>query len=107
LTPVGANAESRYKKIVLNSPRAERLFTEFFMQSHGQPPQEIILDLDATDDPIHGEQLGRFFHGYYQNYCYLPLYIFCGEHLLWAQLRPSDIDASAGSVNLAKISPIC
>jgi hypothetical protein len=98
LTPVGANAESRYKKIVLNNPRAERLFTEFFVQSYPSAPQEIILDLDATDDPIHGEQLGRFFHGYYQNYCYLPLYIFCGEHLLWAQLRPSDIDASAGSV---------
>jgi hypothetical protein len=100
LTPVGASATSRYKKIVLNSPRAERLFTEFFLSSHRQPPQEIILDLDATDDPIHGEQLGRFFHGYYQNYCYLPLYIFCGEHLLWAQLRPSDIDASAGSVKI-------
>jgi hypothetical protein len=98
LTPVGASAQSRYKKIVLNSPRAERLFTEFFVQSYPSAPQEIILDLDATDDPIHGEQLGRFFHGYYQNYCYLPLYIFCGDHLLWAQLRPSDIDASAGSV---------
>ena len=100
LTPVGASAESRYKKIVLNTHRAEMLFTEFFVQSHPQPPKEIILDLDATDDPIHGEQLGRFFHGYYQNYCYLPLYIFCGEQLLWAQLRPSDIDASAGSVKI-------
>jgi len=57
-----------------------------------------VLDLDATDDPIHGHQLGRFFHGYYKNYCFLPLYIFCGEHLLCARLRPSDIDASAGSV---------
>jgi len=57
-----------------------------------------VLDLDATDDPIHGHQLGRFFHGYYDNYCYLPLYIFCGEHLLCAKLRPSDIDGAAGSV---------
>ena len=57
-----------------------------------------MLDLDATDDPIHGQQAGRFFHGYYQSYCYLPLYIFCGEHLLLAKLRPSNIDAAAGSV---------
>ncbi len=62
------------------------------------PPKQIVLDLDATDDPIHGHQLGRFFHGYYDNYCYLPLYIFCGEHLLCAKLRPSDIDGAAGSV---------
>ncbi len=56
-----------------------------------------MLDLDATDDPIHGHQLGRFFHGYYRNYCYLPLYIFCGDHLLCARLRPSDIDGAAGA----------
>jgi len=63
-----------------------------------------VLDLDATDDPIHGHQLGRFFHGYYDSYCYLPLYIFCGEHLLCAKLRPSDIDGAAGSVkHLAQI----
>jgi len=63
------------------------------------PPSEtILLDLDATDDPLHGHQLGRFFHGYYKNYCYLPLYLFCGEHLLCAKLRPSNIDAAAGSV---------
>jgi hypothetical protein len=80
------------------------VFTDLFVQSHHQPPAEIVLDLDTTDDPIHGQQLGRFFHGYYRNYCYLPLYIFCGEQLLWAQLRPSDIDAAAGSVKaLAKI----
>ena len=58
-----------------------------------RPPERIVLDLDATDDPIHGHQLGRFFHGYYKNYCYLPLYIFCGDHLLCARLRPADIDA--------------
>ena len=67
-----------------------------------RPPERIVLDLDATDDPIHGHQLGRFFHGYYKNYCYLPLYIFCGDHLLCARLRPADIDACAGSVKHLK-----
>ena len=98
LTPVRADVESRYKKIVLDRQAVQRLFTEVFLQSHKRRPKRIVLDLDATDDPIHGHQSGRFFHGYYQNYCYLPLYIFCGEHLLCARLRPSNIDASAGSV---------
>ena len=69
-----------------------------FLEAHTRPPEQIILDLDATDDPLHGHQEGRFFHGYYDCYCYLPLYVFCGRHLLAAKLRPSDIDASAGSV---------
>ncbi len=64
----------------------------------GRPASEIVLDLDATDDPLYGHQLGRFFHGYYKSYCYLPLYVFCGEHLLCARLRPADIDAGAGCV---------
>jgi hypothetical protein len=98
LTPVRANAESRYKKIVADRQAVQALFTEVFLQSHKRPPRRIVLDLDATDDPIHGHQSGRFFHGYYNGYCYLPLYIFCGEHLLCARLRPSNIDASAGSV---------
>ena len=98
LTPVRANAESRYKKIVADRHAVQRLFTDVFLQSHRRPPKRIVLDLDATDDPIHGQQSGRFFHGYYKHYCYLPLYIFCGEHLLCARLRPSNIDASAGSV---------
>ena len=59
----------------------------------------LVLDLDATDDPTHGHQEGRFFHGYYGHYCYLPLYIFCGESLLWSELRPSNIDGSLGSVH--------
>jgi Transposase DDE domain group 1 len=63
-----------------------------------QPPEEIVLGLDATDDPLHGHQEGRFFHGYYGHYCYLPLYIFAGDHLLGARLRPSNLDASAGCV---------
>jgi len=98
LTPVRADARSRYKKITTDRRAIQRLFTELFLQAHEQPPKRIVLDLDATDDPIHGHQAGRFFHGYYKNYCYLPLYIFCGQHLLCARLRPSNIDASAGSV---------
>jgi Transposase DDE domain group 1 len=98
LTPVGANKKSRYKKITVDRHAVEAFFTEIFLDSYSQAPSEIILDLDATDDPLHGNQAGRFFHGYYKNYCYLPLYTFCGEHLLCARLRPSDIDACAGSV---------
>jgi hypothetical protein len=98
LTPVGADKESRYKKVVCRTHDVERLFVTLFLQAHARPPEGIVLDLDATDDPIHGHQLGRFFHGYYKNFCYLPLYIFCGDHLLCARLRPADIDAAAGSV---------
>jgi Transposase DDE domain group 1 len=98
LTPVGAGKDSRYKKIICRTRDVEQLFVSLFLQAHTRPPERIVLDLDATDDPIHGHQLGRFFHGYYGGYCYLPLYIFCGDHLLCARLRPADIDASAGSV---------
>ena len=102
LSPVGADTQSRYKKIVCRTHDVEALFVTLFLQAHTRPPEQIVLDLDATDDPIHGHQLGRFFHGYYKNYCYLPLYIFCGDHLLCARLRPSDIDAAAGSVKHLK-----
>jgi len=98
LTPVGANEESRYKKIVARHRDIEDFFVKAFLQVHSKPPKRIVLDVDATDDPLHGHQLGRFFHGYYKSYCYLPLYIFCGHHLLCAKLRPSDIDAAAGTV---------
>ena len=98
LTPVRANKRSRYKKVTANRHTIDEFFTDVFLQSYDRPPSTIVLDLDATDDPIHGHQLGRFFHGYYKNYCFLPLYIFCGDHLLCARLRPADIDASAGSV---------
>jgi hypothetical protein len=98
LTPVRAGKKSRYKRITVDRHGVDDFFIEVFLESYSRPPSEIILDLDATDDPLHGHQAGRFFHGYYNNYCYLPLYIFCGEHLLCARLRPSDIDASAGSV---------
>src|SRR5512142_1716772 len=98
LTPVAADSNSRYKKISCDMREVERLLVVLFLQAHDRPPERIVLDLDATDDPVHGHQLGRFFHGYYKNYCYLPLYIFCGDHLLCARLRPSDIDASAGAL---------
>ena len=68
-----------------------------FLKAHEEPPNEIVLDFDATDDPLHGDQEGRFFHGYYKHYCFLPLYVFCGEYLLCAYLRPSNIDAAKHS----------
>ena len=73
------------------------VLVEQFIASHAQPPEQLILDFDATDDPMHGRQEGRFFHGYYDNYCFLPLYVFCGDELLAAYLRPSHIDASKHS----------
>ena len=88
---------SRDHKIGHDPEAIERLFVDIFLEVHDKVPVRIILDLDATDDPIHGHQEGRFFHGYYDCYCYLPLYIFCGRHLLAAKLRRSNIDASAGS----------
>lgn len=98
LTPTNATTQSRYKKIVARHQQIATWFVEAFLRLHPTPLSEIVLDLDTTDDTIHGHQAGRFFHGYYDNYCYLPLYIFCGEHLLLAKLRPADIDAAAGSV---------
>ncbi|RVD09238.1 MAG: IS1380 family transposase [Mesorhizobium sp.] len=89
---------SRYHKISHDPAAIEALFVDLFLGAHAAPPEEIVLDLDATDDPLHGNQEGRFFHGYYGNYCYLPLYVFCGDHLLCAKLRPANIDAAAGSV---------
>jgi hypothetical protein len=98
LTPRGADANSRYKKIVAEAGQIESVFVDVFLQLHRKPPKRIVLDIDATDDPLHGDQLGKFFHGYYKSYCYLPLYIFCGDHLLCAKLRPADIDGAAGTV---------
>jgi Transposase DDE domain group 1 len=91
-------APDRYHKIGHDTAAIEGLFVALFLEAHKTPPQQIILDLDATDDPVHGHQEGRFFHGYYDGYCYLPLYVFCGRHLLAAKLRRSNIDASAGAV---------
>ena len=97
-TPADANSQSRYKKIVLDTAAVDRLLTDLYIQSQPRQPKRIVLDLDATDERLHGHQEGRFFHGYYGHYCYLPLYIFAGEQLLCARLRPASIDASAGSL---------
>ena len=98
LTPTGAAHSERYHKITYSAEAIDALLVEIFLEAHAQSPHQIVLDLDATDTPLHGQQEARFFHGYYGHYCYLPLYIFCGEHLLCARLRPSNQDASAGSV---------
>lgn len=89
---------TRYHKVSHDAAAIEALFVDVFLEAHRRAPAQIILDLDATDDPLHGNQEGRFFHGYYDCHCYLPLYIFCGRHLLVAKLRRSNIDASAGAV---------
>jgi len=96
LTKEEVGEEERYKKIVMDQAAVDRLLVEVFLKPYAAAPKGIVLDLDATDDPLYGHQEGRFFHGYYGDYCYLPLYIFCGEALLCARLRPSNIDASAG-----------
>ena len=93
-----AGVPTRYHKVGHDAGLIERLFVDLFLDAHKAPPEEIVLDVDATDDPLHGTQEGRFFHGYYGCYCYLPLYIFCGDHLLVAKLRRSNIDACAGAV---------
>ena len=89
---------TRYHKISHNPVSIRALLVDLFLEAHQRPPRQIILDLDATDDPLHGEQEGRFFHGYYDCYCYLPLYVFCGRDLLVAKLRRADQDAAAGAV---------
>ncbi len=93
----GAGKAPRYHKISHDGAAIEQLFVELFVDAHLRAPRQIVLDLDATDDPLHGHQEGRFFHGYYDSYCYMPLYVFCGRHLLAARLRRSNIDASAGA----------
>jgi hypothetical protein len=89
---------TRYHKISHDTAAIESLFVDLFLDAHSKPPQQIVLDLDASDDPLHGNQEGKFFHGYYDCYCYLPLYIFCGRHLLAAKLRRANVDAASGSV---------
>src|ERR1700761_6378574 len=89
---------TRYQKVSHDPAAIESLFVDLFLDAHQKAPKQIILDLDATDDPLHGQQEGRFFHGYYDCYCYLPLYVFCGRHLLAAKLRRANIDGAAGAV---------
>ena len=94
-----AGEPGRYHRIGHDAAAIEALFVDLFLEAHRKgPPRQIILDLDATDVPLHGHQEGRFFHGYYDAYCYLPLYVFCGRHLLAARLRRANIDASAGAL---------
>jgi hypothetical protein len=92
------DASNRYRKIVADTDKIERFFVDVFLSLHQEAPRRIVLDLDATDDRIHGNQAESFYQGYYGCYCFLPLYIFCGEHLLCAKLRPSNIDGAHGSV---------
>ena len=101
LTPL-EGPEPKYKKIVADPAGMDELLVEVFVEAHPEPPQEVILDVDATDDPLHGKQEGRFFHGYYKRYCYLPLYVFCGDHLLCARLRSSNRGAADGVVEELK-----
>ena len=90
--------DDRYKKIVADGRMIDDLLVDLFLDSERRPPAQIVLDLDATDDALHGNQEGRFFHGYYGHYCYLPLYLTCGEHVLRCRLRRADGDASDGAV---------
>jgi hypothetical protein len=95
---LGTGTASRYKKINFWREAVDDLLLDLFVESFGkQAPEELVLDLDATDLPLHGGQEGRFFHGYYGHYCYLPLYIMSGNKVLRARLRPANQDASAGS----------
>ena len=94
---LGAGLPNRYKKITFWRDAIDDLLVEVFLEAQLAAPEQIVLDIDATDFAIHGEQEGRFYHGYYDHYCYLPLYVFAGEHVLCARLRPSNIDPSAGS----------
>jgi hypothetical protein len=93
-----AQKDGRYKKIAIDGAKVDELFVNIFLQAQDRAPELLILDLDATDDPLHGRQEGRFFHGYYGHYCYLPLYIFCGDYLLCARLREANRDQSAGAL---------
>ena len=90
--------EDRYKRIVADPQGLDALLVELFLEAHAEAPEEIVLDVDATDDPLHGEQEGRHFHGYYDCYCYLPLYVTCGSHVLSGQLRSSSVDPAEGVV---------
>jgi hypothetical protein len=94
---LGSGTPDRYKKITFWKEALDELLVKIFLESHQQAPEQIILDVDTTDLPLHGQQEGRFFHGYYDCYCYLPLYIFCGEHVLCARLREANHDAAFGS----------
>jgi Transposase DDE domain group 1 len=96
---LGTGTNTRYKKITFWKHSIDELLVNVFVEAHTVAPPEIVLDIDTTDVALHGDQESRFFHGYYDHYCYLPLYIFAGEHLLCARLRPANIDGAAGSLD--------
>jgi hypothetical protein len=98
LSAESGSPNSRYKKLELDVGAVDELLVEVFLESYDEAPEELVLDIDATNDPIHGEQEGRFFQGYYDQYCYLPLYVFCEDHLLLARLRPGSVDAAQGAL---------
>ena len=95
---LGAGVKDRYKKITFWKEGLDELLVKVFIEAQAQAPDQFILDIDTTDLPLHGKQEGRFFHGYYDEYCYLPLYVFCGDHVLCARLREANHDASFGSL---------
>jgi hypothetical protein len=97
-TPASGAERDRYKKIHYDAQAIDQLLLDVFMEAHSEAPNQVVLDLDVTDTPLHGRQEGRFFHGFYDEYCYLPLYIFCGDQLLGVRLREANQDASAGSL---------
>jgi hypothetical protein len=91
-------ADSRYHRVSHDPKEIEKLLVELFQESYRQPPQRIVLDLDVTDDQVHGNQEQAFFNTYYGGVCYAPLYIFCGHHLIAAKLRPSNVDPADGAL---------
>jgi hypothetical protein len=93
---LGTGINDRYKKITFWKEGVDELLVNVFIESYDEAPAEIVLDMDTTDLPLHGRQEGRFFHGYYDNYCYLPLYVFCGDHVLCARMREANHDAAYG-----------
>lgn len=94
---LGTGIATRYKKVTFWRDSVDELLVDLFLEAHPVPPQQIVLDIDTTDMALHGNQEGKFYHGYYKHYCYLPLYIFCGDHVLCARLRPSSIGPAVGS----------
>jgi DDE family transposase len=94
---LGTGIASRYKKITFWRDSVDDLLVNVFLEAHPVAPQQIVVDIDTTDMALHGNQEGKFYHGYYKHYCYLPLYIFCGDHVLCARLRPSSIGPAVGS----------
>ena len=94
---LGTGINNRYKKITFWKEAVDELLVNAFVESHEKAPAEIVLDMDTTDVTLHGRQEGRFFHGYYDSYCYLPFYVFCGDHILCARMREANHDAAFGS----------